>query len=350
MSLISTANMLKLTDYLGYQWKRILANADTVANNAAPVAGSLQQEALNFQNTVIGLDDFEQESDMITDANAVFAKANAEAMAAYLRTGIQSLANHCTLRGGGVDVSIIDIATFLQWYNGGDGGAKFRSLVTPQFAALYLALIKANLPAVGVMSPGLHPTLTAGVSAHGMGDRAVGAGFTAGTGVNSSLYSEAVPVVEVTTDFAAGGAHPVILIAGVDDAGASTTTWSVTLNANNPTAAVSTTITPAVTAMSRQTVALASTTGIVAGSVLVVNSGLVDQEVVVAESVGGGNITATFQLAHAGGAAVTGNNTFATTPSVGGKQCRSVTNITITIDTHNAGKVRVIGAQPRLGL
>jgi hypothetical protein len=248
-----------------------------------------------------------------------------------------------------VSATITDIPTYLAWYNGGDGGAKFRCLVSPQFAALYLALQRASLAVTGVESPAVHPSYTTGISAEGMASRTAGGAFAAGTAVDNTLYSEVNPLIEVVTDLTGAAAFPVIAVAGTDDAGStSATTWGVTLDANNPTAAVSTTITPVVAAMSRQTVAIASATGIIAGSVLTVNAGLVDQEVIVVETIAGTDITAVFQFAHGAGAALTGKRTYALVPSTGGKRCRSVSALTITQST--GGKIRVVGRQDRANI
>ncbi len=353
MSLISTANLQNLTDRLGDSFRRLQVHVGKLSDQAAPVAGTSQYGLQQMMSLITGtLNDYQQILDLAAAAENTFLACNAETLAPNYLQQIVSVVNaHCKARGGTVDASIVSLNTFLAYYNGGNGGSKFSAMLTPQFAALYVAMPggKALSPA-GVMSPCLHPTWDATVSSHGMGDKTVGGSFAAGTAVNTTLYSEVVPILEVTTDFADGSASPVITVAGTDDTGATSTTWSVTPSAHNPTAALSTTITPAVNAQARQTVAVGSLSGIVAGSVLTVNSGAPDQEVIIVEATNSGSttITAVFQLAHTSGATLTGKNAYALTPSVSGRRCRSVSGITITLSSHDAGVVRVIGAQDRV--
>lgn len=355
MALMTAAQVITCTDYYGAMYAKLLPIFGTVTDVAAPVVGTIQKWASLAQTQITtNVDDYEIETDMLDAVHTCLTKSNIESIAYFAINPVQSLVNHCSSRGTDVDSSISDLATFLSYYNGGSGGSAYANMLTPEFAKLYLALMGSSLPADGVMNDAIHPVWNTAGSANGMGKRAVGGSFTDGDAVNVTLYSEVQPIVEVITDFSGGTAHPIITIAGTDDTNATTTTWTVTLDADNPVAAISTTITPAVTAQSRQTVAVASLDGIIAGSVLVVNSGLVDQEKIVVESVDGGGvtITAAFQVAHGAGAALTGNRSYATTPSTGSRRCADVSGITIDLNGggHAAGQVRVVGRRIRVGV
>jgi hypothetical protein len=537
--LLSTTNFLAFCDKLGWTWNRLKPLVGLTANQAAPVAGTVQAASLALQNLVVGLNDWEQETDFISGVNIALGNANIERVAKYVVVNpTQDLDSHFTARGSEVDSSITDTSSYLSYYNGGGGGSLFSVLVDPGFAALYAAIVGTNLPVAGVMSPAIHPVVDSTVSAYAMGQKNTAGTFNAGTAVNTGLYSAVNPIVEVVTDFSGGSAPPAVTIAGTDNTGVTSTTWSVTLTGNNPAAAVATavlaappfsattlyeagdivsasmtlngaidnsvtTITAAssstgvpatpfaiqidteqlwvsaisgtswtvtrgyngttaashndksvvtvvaaatnlngsitsgattivvnnaavfpspnyvlvigseqmlVTAASgnsltvtraynsttgaahanlalvslgnlnlnyqstieqlntaptgatwsllsgpivgqkRQTVLVGSTTGIVAGTVLTVDAGLPTQEVIIVEAVGTGTITAVFQLAHTAGATLTGNQSYATTPSVSGRRLVSVSGITLTLSSHSAGAVRVCGRQDRVAV
>lgn len=352
MSLISLANAVAQMDTMGAIYKKQQSVVGVVANQAAPTVGTIQAWANNLQTLITtSVDDYEQQKDMLDDFHAVLLNANAEAVAkAMLQNGIDTLGKHMNSRGSSVSALITGISTFLSYYNGGGGGSAYNKMATPDFANLYYAIKNSRLAAAGVMSPAIHPSFTSGASANGMASRIVGSSMVAGDDVNTTLYSPVIALLEVTTVFGGGGAPPSYTIVGTDDAGLTTAAWSVTLTGNNPVAAVSTTITPAVNAQSRQTVAIGASTGIVAGSVLVVNAGLVDEETIVVESVGGGpTITAAFQLAHLAGATLTGKSTYTLTPANGARIVH-VASITPTLSGHSSGAVRVVGKQDRVGV
>lgn len=210
------------------------------------------------------------------------------------------------------------------------------------------------LDAESVMHKPIHPDWrgTTYTDSKAMGQRAVGGSFSDGYDCEDA-YGAVVPTVEVTADFSGGGAAPTVTVAGTDAEGAAVTWTATVTGGNNPTSAVSTTITPAVTtATARATVVVASLSGIVAGSVLKVNAGLVDEETILVESIDGGavTITAVFTKNHTAGATLTGKRTFVTTPSTVGSRLRDVTGITIGITGHAAGTVRVTGLPERVAV
>jgi len=353
MSLITASNFLAYCDRLAAAYTQTKAGCGTSAGNAAN--GTTRGTIANLLALVVGLADFDQENDLAANVNNALALANVENMFGPVAAPlIAALNTHCAHHGLSVDASIASLQAFLAYYNGGGGAAKFANLVTPDFAQLFAATA-GTLAAGYVMSPAIQPDYTAAASAHGMGDRSVGGGFNAGDAVNTALYSEVPLVIEVLTAFANGTGHPTVTVTGVDDQGTAGVTWGpIDLGADNPAAALAgLTVTPAITAAARQTVAVSSSAGIVPYSVVTVNKGLPDQETVVVEAVPDGTrLAAVFTKAHAGGATIDGWTSFAAgnASSGSGRRCRQVTGITIGTTGHNAGKVRVAGGQPRVAV
>lgn len=359
MSLITNQ---QFTDYADKITRNYNLVYDLFGTATTHPAGTLYQTADELLELSVGSDDYEIETDLNPAGKTyldTFDGDSSSFVGVTQATGlISGLENHFSVRGSDVSATIQTTIDYLEYYNGADGSgtAVYDLQVSDSFAFVYQTTTKADLPRYGVYAESYHPYLDSTHSA-GMGSRAVGGSFTAGTSIPDTA-SPALVLLEVTTNFSGGSAPPAITITGTDDAdvadltGATTepntdTTWSVTLDADNPAAAVSTTITPAVNAAERQTVAFASVSGIVAGSVLKVNAGLVDEEVIIVETVAGSNVTAAFSKAHLAGAAVTGFRTYATTPSVAGARCVTASNISITISGHSAGAVRVVNRQPR---
>lgn len=347
LSLISAARLLSITDKMGETWRQIKGVLD-VSSASAPGTGSSRYPLYQaLGELAVNSDDYFQQNDISEYIYSAYTNLLATALA---QNGLASMCgavdSHIAQQGSLVDSSIVGIDTFQAYYNGGSGGAAFSSLLSPDFADLYYYAKAVTLAPAGVMSPAIHPSLDS-TATNGMATKTTGGSYTAGNSVNTVKYSAVAPVVEVIANFTGGAAAPVVTIAGTDDQGSTSTTWSVTLDSSNPAAALSTTITPSVNAMSRQTVAFSSASGVAIGSVLKINSGLVDEEYVVVENVAGSNITAVFRKAHGAGAAVTGNRSYATTPSVSGRRIRSVSGITLTLSSHSAGTVRVVGRLDR---
>lgn len=347
LSLISAARLLSITDKMGETWRQIKGVLD-VSSAAAPGVGSSRYPLYQaLGELAVNSDDYFQQNDLSSYVYSAYTNLLATSLAQGTLAGMcGSVDSHISTYGSLVDASIIGVDTFQAWYNGGSGGAKFSSLLSPDFADLYYYAKSTTLAAGGVMSPAIHPTIDA-TAVNGMGTKTTGGSYTAGNAVDTTRYSEVAPVVEVIANFSGGSAAPAVTIAGTDDTGSTSTTWSVTLDSNNPAAALSTTISPAVTAMGRQTLAFGSASGIAIGSVLKVNAGLIDEETIIVENVAGANVTAVFRKAHTAGAAITGNRSYATTPSVSGRRIRSVSGITLTLSSHAAGTVRVVGRQDR---
>jgi hypothetical protein len=346
MALISPANLKSICDFLSASWNLLTPSGLKTGGVVTGTVRDFVNKALNV--VVVSSADLEQETDLGQNFNSALQVANQSDIAnVYLATILGSIDSHIQRRGGVVNASISNLATFLTYYNGGAGGAKFSSLLTPEFSDIYYARNAVRLPGAGIMSPAINP---ANGAASGLGTRAVGGAFADGLAPDLTKYSEVGLVAVTTVNFAAGTAPPSITVAGVDDTGAATTTWTNPFVGNNPTAVIGTTLSAPVTAWSRQTVAVASITGIAPGSWLTLEAGTVNEELILVEAVAGANITAVFKKAHAGASAVAGNSTIALTPSVAGRRCRDVTGITINITGHSAGTVRIDGVQDRVAV
>jgi len=350
MPIISQANLRTLTDHLANIWDLLKPKAGEVADVAAPVAGTAQYAADAAQDLITSIGDYEPIRDMAQQMYNLARGMNVEGIlggsgiTTTMKAAVSAINSHAAALGSSVDSSVTNLTSLMVYAN----TTRFTSMLAPTFGDLWYALFGTRLTPYGLLSPAIHPTWNADVSAEGMGSRAYGGSFTAGTAMDNTLHSEVEPLVEVVTSFANGTTPPQVTIAGTDHTGNTATTWSVTFGDTDPSAAVSTTTTEAITAQARQTITLDDATGIIVGSVLTINSGDVDEEVVIVETVASDDITAVFLKAHDSGAAVTGNLTVATTPSVAGRRLRSVSGITLTLDTHDAGKIRVVGKQDRV--
>lgn len=347
MSLISVANLQLLTDKLAALYDRW--RTEFGISTGSPVAGTdryLANNALTVLTTTV--DDYQQQYDMSQQLYTLTTKCNRKDTARlHLASVLASIEDHMSQRGSSVAASITSLATYLSYYNGGSGGAAYSSMLHPVFGDLWYDIYTSRLPSAGLFHPGIHPYLDATNYASGMGTRAVGGAFSDGAAYESTpLYSGVEPMLEIIVNFSGGVAPPTFTVAGTDNTGAALN-WTATGGSNNPTAAVSTTITPALNAMDKQTFAVASASGIVIGSTLKINAGLSDEEVIVVEDVSGSNVTAVVMKEHGAGAALTGFTTLALTPGTAGRRCRDVTGITIGISSHSAGTVRVVGKQQR---
>lgn len=264
----------------------------------------------------------------------------------------------------------------------------------------------------------LHPDLNSSVSDEAMGSLGVGGLVNLGVAADPINFVGAVPLVEVTQNFADSTDNPVVLITGTDSGGAHNITaatnatpiaitseahglttgnkirisgvlgndaangdwtvtvtsanaftldtsvgdgtytsggtwrmtWTLTIGTDNPVTAVSTTITPAITYPGLQTVAVASATGIIVGSVLRIQpvSTLLADDVVTVLAISGTDITARFGQAHLAGAAVTGKTTYLPTAAISGRRLIAIEDISITAADVTAGAIRVVGKQDQL--
>jgi hypothetical protein len=353
MALISAANFLAYWDRLSAAW--LQAFSVICSKTGGATTPSVRKTISNMLADMVALGDFEQEQDLPPAVNVALAKATGEFMYGWMGPVIQSLQGHCNSRGSEVAASIVDIPSFLNYYNGGSGGNAFANMLTPEAAAIWLAEFSPTaLPAAGVMSPALQPDLNPTYT-NGMGKITIGGSFTAGSSVTTATYSCVVPVLEVLTAFSGGSGAITAQIAGTDDQGNAATWGPISLTGNNPAGALSgVTVTNAITAMTKVSQLCSSSTGIVVGSVLTINKNLPDQEVVVVEAVADStHFTAAMKKAHGAGATVDGWNSYlAGNASTGaGRRCQALTGITFpTTNSQTTGVVRVAGRQDRVGI
>lgn len=351
--LISNANFITESDHLSAAWDIGLTSLGTVSGSA--IADTVRYAIAAYSSLITTLGDIEQETDLLQGAASVNASANTQFMIGTLLSApLNAMQNHCRQRGYEVASSIVDVPSFLNYYNGGAGAGAFTNMVTPSYAAAWKQIFGTNLPAAGVMSPAItavNPIVTnlgATVSSIGMGSNSIGGSFSAGASVNS-LYSAVNPVLVVTSNFSGNTSGSVISVSGVDNTGA-TTIWTATLPINVAASLVGLTLGGAVTAEARQTVNVTTNTAISAGSVLTIDGTTANAETVFVESATSGTITAVFMKPHGFGASITGNYAQALTPSVAGRRLTSISGITITANGATAGAVRVDGIQDRIGV
>lgn len=344
MPLISPANLQAYADHLAAMWEQLRPILGSI-NDVSPVAGTTRNLASLLLGVPVGSGDVDVEQDLDAPCNQVLQSTGIEAIMPWVQQALSSLGSHCQKRGSATNAAVVSLSTYLNFLNA--SGTPFASLLPPGFADLYAAVMQQTLPASSFFQRGMSPDLNAAAYPAGLGTRAVGGAFAAGATPDVAHYSEVLPLIVVTTTFVGGTAAPQVVLSGTDNLGNAAATWTLTLDANNPTSALATTITPAVLAQARQTVALASAAGMVAGSTLTINTGLPDQEVVVAEVVAGNNVTAVFQKAHNAGAAVAARRTYTPPIAGGGLRLRSLAGITINITGHSAGAVRIDGRQDR---
>lgn len=361
MSLISIANFQTYTDHIGAIYDALVVGFATTATG--PVAGNTQKLVSNLLSLITGtLNDYTQQNDLGAATNGILTNCTAEKVMNTVFAGaINALDTHCRNNGSTVSATISSLDTYLAYYNNGSGGALFANMVTPSFnlawqavRSTYLTTANAGAGATtvgAVMSKGINPT---NGQASGMGTYNKGTStFTDGAAVVQSStagnlsYSEVQLIAVITTDLSGASAHPVVTVTGVDHLGNAGQTWVGTYGANNPAAALSqqTVSSGAIAAQTRATVTVGSTTGIVPGSLVTINTGLPDQEVVLVEAVPSGTtFTAIFLKAHGVSATVDGSYGL-TLVNGSSRRCRDVTGVAITQST--AGIVRIEGIEDR---
>lgn len=351
-ALLTDALLVSATDKLARIYGEI-AYFVTPSVDLTVTSGTILQVAGNqlLAITVEDSNSYEVERDLNAAFYTVATGLNAaEMMANLYSTSLTALNTHYASES---DES--GFAEYLLATNNPTGSLDtYAVLVDAWFQDFWTYVQGTALDPESVMTKPIHPSTRGSeyTDAQAMGSYNVATTtYTDGYEVDAA-YGACKLTVEVVTDFSGGGAAPTITITGTDAEGA-TITWTATVTGgSNPTSAIATTITPAITtAAARLTVAVGSTTGIVAGSVLTVNSGLVDEEVIIVESIAAGpTITAVFTKNHSAGAALTGKRTFVTTPSTVTSRCRDVTNIAVGITGHTAGVVRVTGLPERVAI
>lgn len=359
MSLMSVSQLQKYSDKLAVMFEQMALFStspgigQTVTATTSATAGTQLNLLKNLEAQIANAGDHEIEVDLGANIRTYLLKAWARWTLNDARQVLNGLNDHCASRGSSVSNSIVDLTSFLAYYNGGSGGAKFSALLHPSFAELFnFVMTPSALSVLGTFSPGLSPNLprVGTGAANGMGTKTVAGVFTDGSAVNTTYYQGVNLLAEVTVDFTGGAAPPTVTVTGTDDLANAAQTWTGTLSGNNPTAAGSTTVTGALTAHSYGSVLIGSSTGMAVGTVLVLDAGLVTQESTIVEAIADGT-HATFanRVAHGAGAAVTFNKGIALTVTGTGRRCVDVTAIAIGISSHSAGTIRICGVQDRMG-
>ena len=361
MALIAPATLQSYTDKLAIMFEQSALWFDnpgiggTINAQSTPTAGKAFNLITNLESLIANIGDQEIEADL--GPNVRTARLNTWirwALTNY-KTACSQLNDHCAARGNEVNASIVDLITYLNYYNGGLGGAKFSCLVHPSFVAMYNFLLQPlTFNVLGSMSPGIHPNLPTpgtGSNSTAMATKTVAGVLTIGASVNTTYYQGVNLVVETTTSFASGTAPPTITVTGTDDLGNAAQTWTGSFTQNNPAASLSTTVTGALTAQSSGSNVVASSAGFAVGQVAIIDNNLPTQESIIIEAIADGtHLTFSNRLAHNAGATITAvGQSIALTPTGAGRRCVSVSGVTIGITAHTAGTVRVCGVQDRMG-
>jgi hypothetical protein len=295
-------------------------------------------------------DDYDVEKDLNPAFYTVASGLNAaEIMSNLFATSLAALQTHYAAQSDSAG-----FAEYLTATNNPTGSLnEYNVLVDAWLQDFWTYTQGTAIDAESVMTKPIHPDWrgTTYTDDDAMGSRAVGGAFGDGYSVDAA-YGACVPTVEVVDDFTGGSAPPVITVTG-DDAEGGSVVWTATVTGgNNPTGTTTATITPAITTPgARLTVAVSSLDGIVTGTVVKVNSGDTDEEVILVEEIDGGatTITAVFLKSHIAGSGLTFHRTFTLTPATVTSRLRDVTDITITGD-HVSGQIRVTGLPERVAI
>lgn len=369
MSLISIGNTIILTDHYGAAYN--LLKSQLGLSTDAIVAGPPRNLINNALITAVNLGDATQEIDLVATTSLQNAILNLTAnllSPSYLRRPVDDLSSHCQKNGGLVAASINSLDTFLTYYNGGGGGVTFSNPATYDFSQLYFILYSKLLTYPNQLFDVINSQWNATLYPHSFGSVSYANVYTAGFSGISASYCEQNLIAQVTTSFASGGSQPFITATGIDNTGASMT-WTAQLTSqaitpgtpgssssstnsvNNPAGMLTGVLTQSsIVAQLRQTIPLNNISTIVPGSVLTINSGLVDQEIIEVESITGSSITAAFKKAHANGATVSGLVSVSMTPAVAGRRARSISNISIGGGSWSAGEIEVAGWSDRIAI
>lgn len=368
MSLISIGNMLVLQDDYGAAYNLLKTQLGLSTDTIVP--GNVRNLINNALVTAVNLADATQEIDLVASNSLQNAILNLTAnilSPSYLRRPVDDLNSHCQKNGGLVAASITSIDTFMSYYNGGGGGLAFSNPATYDFAQLYFVLYSKLMTYPNQLYDVVNSLWSSTLYPKSFGSISFNGTYSAGFADIPTGYCEQNLVAQVTSSFSGGTSQPFITVSGIDNTGAAMT-WTAQLTSqsaspgtpssssstsavNNPAGMLTGVVTQsAINAQQRQTIPLNNTSTIVPGSVLTINSGLIDQEVIEVESVAGQSITAAFKKAHSNGAAVSGLVTVSMTPATAGRRARSISNISIGGGSWSAGTIEVAGVSDRIAI
>lgn len=354
-NLISAANLLSSIDKIGNSW--FLLNQFLTQSTATLTVNTPTNALTNLLAVYAALNNPVQEVALLS-TNSVqggIGKVCADLIApAYAGACISDLSRHCTTSGVGVSATIVDLNSFLSYYNGGSGGNKFANPATYEFGILYQLIFGSLLSYPNAEWESINSLWNATLYPNGFGKCTFNNTFTAGYAGLTGTWAEPLSIVQVTTSFSSGSATPIITVTGVDDTGSGATTWTYTFGSSNPSASISqqTISSGALTGQTVQTVTVGTTAGIVPGSIITINKNKADQEIVPVRVVPSGTtLTFACNQSHLASSTIDANTsgTLVSTPS--GRRIRTVSGITCGgSGGWAAGVVQVAGGADRLGV
>lgn len=347
MALITNQRLKDITDKVAFVYEQLSILVGETENLNDITTLTLQRQVNELERLSTQSDDYDIENAFNKTLRAIAENMNAREMMADLFNGIATkLDEHCASLGSTVSSTISSLSTYLDHYNG-TTTPLFVVMLDPWFQDFWTFVNGTALDNSSFMQKPIHPDWrnTTYTDAKAMGQRTVGA-FTDGYAYDSD-YGETRIVAEVTVDFSGGAGAPSFTVNYTDSTGAPQSVALTVTGGNNPTAELSTTITPALTGYGRRTFAVASATGIVPGSIWRINEGLPDEETVLVETVSGTDITAVITKSHNAGATFGGKRTWSTASNI---RARDITNIVGTYNGHAAGTIRIVGYPDRVAI
>ncbi len=230
-----------------------------------------------------------------------------------------------------------DSADRLRLTHAGDGAAPITYAIVVEGTDLY-----DSTPAV-IGNP-VSSLWDATAFPNGFGKKTVGGSFTAGVTLDPLVTAPQRPIAVVTTNISGGSGLLSLVVAGTDDTGSTSTTWSGVFVGNNPTAAatLSNGSSDVLAAQLLQLTQLTTTAGVVPGSVLIVAGG--NTETIVVQEVPNTIYYSAFYAAsHTANYTIAGNTSIVLIPSVAGRRMVSCSGITYTTNGHSGGVVQICG-------
>lgn len=235
VKLIGSANLITITDHLGEMYALLEPQISTDDTG-------IRDKTVLIKEILLNHGDNEEMYTVITDLLAPIMSftdkvVTANVMRMLFQTFVQSLNAHCQQRGVNLGNTILSLDTYATYVNGAGDFNDF--LYSPEFAALYLAVISSGLTAANVFSPEIKH---GGTYTNAMGKCVITTGtpvFTDGALVDTAKYLGAVPKLHVESG---GIVHTgtdtiVITVTGTDHEGTTTAEWVYTGSADADIAA-----------------------------------------------------------------------------------------------------------------
>jgi len=214
-TLLSNANVKTLTDNMA----KVYAELDAILESGV---GEANLHAVAAYAVVLGLgttlDDYYPTKDLLDAMKAMADNVETgAATASMMQTALAALDQHMSLRGSGVDSSIVDIATYATYYNKSPADPT-TMLYIPEFGDLYNA-IKARYMEVKNVS---------GDDQADMGHWTVAGGFVNGSALDETKYGLVKPKLVVTGGGFTSSDHVAVVVTGKNHLGATGVLWHYT--------------------------------------------------------------------------------------------------------------------------